>query len=109
MEKTVLSLPKLWADHHVLKVRELLLALDGVQDVYASSAWKQVLVNHDPSKSDAAAIVKALAGAGYEVSEELGLEGVPLGAGDPQWDALGVRVTKTNERDLELSGDFRRY
>ena len=47
MEKTVLSVPTMWADHHVLKVREVLTALDGVQDVYASAAWKQVVVAYD--------------------------------------------------------------
>jgi hypothetical protein len=43
------------------------------------------------------------------VDEAWGLEGTRLSAGDPAWDELGVRVTKTNRRDLELSGDFRRY
>jgi copper chaperone CopZ len=109
MEKTVISLPKMWADHHVLQVREVLAALDGVADIYASSAWKQVMVKYDPAKLDDAAIVEALDGAGYGADEELGLEGKQLSAGDPKWDELGVRVTKTNQRDLELSGDFRRY
>ena len=109
MEKTVLTVPKLWADHHTLKVRETLLTLDGVQGVYASAAWKQVVVEYDPDKLKEAAIVDALAGAGYSVNGELSLEGSPLSAGDPAWDELGVRVTKTNQRDLELSGEFRRY
>jgi copper chaperone CopZ len=109
MEKTVLNVPKMWADHHVLKVREVLTALDGVAGIYASSAWKQVLVEYDSAKLDDAAIVEALAGAGYGTDEELGLEGKQLSAGDPKWDELGVRVTRTNQRDLELSGDFRRY
>jgi copper chaperone CopZ len=109
MVNTVLTVPKMWADHHVLKVREALVALDGVEDVYASSAWKQVLVKHDPDSLDKTAVIQALAEAGYDVSEDLGLEGAPLSAGDPAWDRLGVRATKTDERDLELSGDFRRY
>jgi copper chaperone CopZ len=109
MEKTVLSVPKMWADHHVLKVREVLTGLDGVESVYASSAWKQVIVEYDPARADEAALTHALANAGYEVGELMELEGSRLSAGDPQWDELGVRVTKTNQRDLELSGDFRRY
>jgi copper chaperone CopZ len=109
MEKTVLNVPKMWADHHVLKVREALNALDGVKDVYASAAWKQVVVKHDPIKLTQPAIVEALAQAGYGVDEVLELEGKPLNAGDPAWDRLGVRVTKTDQRDLELSGEFRRY
>jgi copper chaperone CopZ len=109
MEKTVLSVPKMWADHHVLKVREVLTALDGVEQVYASSAWKQVMVEHDPGKMGESALAEALAEAGYEVGESADLVGTRLSAGDPAWDELGVRVTKTNQRDLELSGDFRRY
>lgn len=109
MEKTVLSVPEMWADHHVLKVREVLTALDGVQDVYASAAWKQVVVTHDPDQLDESAVVNALASAGYGIDGAKDLEGQQLSAGDPKWEALGVRVTKTNERDRELSGEFRRY
>ncbi len=109
MEKTALNVPKMWADHHVLKVREVLTALDGVEDVYASAAWKQVVVKYDPATLDESGIVDALIGAGYGTDGAPDLEGKPLAAGDPQWEELGVRVTKTNQRDLELSGDFRRY
>lgn len=109
MEKTVLSVPKLWADHHVLKVREVLAALDGVESVYASSAWKQVMVKYDAEKLDEAAVTEALTRAGYGVDEAPEMESTRLTTGDPAWKELGVRVTKTNRRDLELSGDFRRY
>ena len=64
MEKVILSMPKMWADHHVLKVRETLTALDGVEDVYASSAWKQVVINYDPGKLSEAAMAEALVRAG---------------------------------------------
>jgi copper chaperone CopZ len=109
MEKLTLSVPKMWADHHVLKVRDTLVALDGIEDVYASSAWKQVLVKFDPDKLSKDAIAGALERAGYGEDGVLELKGSRLSAGDPAWDELGVRVTKTNERDRELSGDFRRY
>ncbi|MCS7222674.1 MAG: heavy-metal-associated domain-containing protein [Anaerolineae bacterium] len=111
LEKVVLDVPAMWADHHVLKVRAVLTSLEGVQDVYASSAWKQVLVSFDPSKISQAAIEQALAEAGY-----------PVGAGevpvlvqhdgirrDPRWEVLGARVTKTNQVDIEMSGEFRKY
>ena len=109
MEKTVLNVPKMWADHHVLKVREVLAALDGVHAIYASSAWKHVLVEYDAEKLDGTALAQALTGAGYGVDEALGLDSELPSTGDPAWEKLGVRVTKTNQRDLELSGDFRRY
>ena len=109
MEKMVLSVPEMWADHHVLKVREVLTTLAGVQEVYASAAWKQVVVAYDPNEVDESAIVDALEGTGYGTDGARDLEGQQLSAGDPKWEALGVRVTKTNERDRELSGEFRRY
>ena len=111
MEKVVLDVPMLWADHHVLKAREALVNLEGVQDVYASSAWKQVLVAYEDGKTDVAAFEKALAEAGYPVGE--GETPVLVQPGekrrDPQWKRLGFRTTQTKRVDLEMSGEFRKY
>ncbi|MFN2269675.1 MAG: heavy-metal-associated domain-containing protein [Anaerolineae bacterium] len=110
MAKMTLDVPTLWADHHVLKVREALLSLEGVDDVYASSAWKQVLVTYNNKKAKKDDIEKALADAGYPV----GKGEVPIVVQpneirrDPQW-ADGARMTQTNRVDLEMSGEFRRY
>ncbi len=111
MTKVVLEVPTLWADHHVLKVREVLTNLEGVDGVYASSGWKQVLVNYDAAKTDPAVIEKALAEAGYPVGEgELPVLAQPGKAlRDPQWAVLGSRMTETNQADIEMSGEFRRY
>jgi len=111
MEKVVLDVPTLWADHHVLKVRDALVNLEGVEDVYASSAWKQVLVTYDGAKTDPAAIEKTLAEAGYPVGEgetPMLVQPIELRR-DPQWEVLGPRVTETNQADIEMSGEFRRY
>ena len=111
MTKVVLKVPTLWADHHVLKVRDALINLGGVDGVYASSAWKQVLVNYDEAKTDPAAIEKALAEAGYPVGEgqvPVVVQPTDLRR-DPQWEVLGSRMTETNQADLEMSGEFRRY
>jgi copper chaperone CopZ len=111
MQKATLDVPALWADHHVLKVRDALVPLAGVEDVYASSAWKQVLVKYNETEIDQPAIEKALADAGYPV----GGPGTPVLVKpgvvqrDPQWEVLGARDTVTNQADLEMSGDFRRY
>ncbi|MFQ6099654.1 MAG: heavy-metal-associated domain-containing protein [Anaerolineae bacterium] len=111
MEKVVLDVPTLWADHHVLKVRDVLFGLEGVEDVYASSAWKQVLVTYDDARTDQATIEKALAEAGYAAGEG----GTPVlvqpaeKRRDPRWEVLGARATETNQADLEMSGEFRRY
>ncbi|MBC8450196.1 MAG: heavy-metal-associated domain-containing protein [Chloroflexi bacterium] len=111
MEKVALDIPTLWADHHVLKVRDALFQLEGVEDVYASSAWKQVLVTYDGGKTSQAAVEEALAGAGYPVGEGE----VPVLAQpgrlrrDPQWADMELRMTETNQVDLVMSGEFRRY
>jgi copper chaperone CopZ len=110
MAKATFDVPTLWADHHVLKVREALFSLDGVDDVYASSAWKQVLVTYNNKKTKKSDIEKALADAGYPVGKgEMGVVVQPSEIRrDPQW-AEGARMTQTNRADLEMSGEFRRY
>ena len=111
MKKVVLEVPTLWADHHVLKVRDALTNLEGVDGVYASSAWKQVLVSYDSAETDLATIEKTLAEAGYPVGEgEVPMLVLPSDMRrDPQWEVLGLRMTETNQADLEMSGEFRRY
>lgn len=111
MEKVVLDVPSMWADHHVLTAREALSGLEGVEDVYASSAWKQVMVTYDESAVDETAIHEALEKAGYPVGEG----GVPILVEpteirrDPQWTTLGVRLAATSEIDVQMAGEFRRY
>ncbi|MGD2145524.1 MAG: heavy-metal-associated domain-containing protein [Anaerolineae bacterium] len=111
MKKVALEVPTLWADHHVLKVRDALGRLEGVEDVYASSAWKQVLVTYDEAKVKEAAIEEALVGAGYPAGEgEMPVVVQPTEKlRDPQWEELGFRATTTNQDDLEMSGEFRKY
>ncbi len=111
MEKLLVEIPSMYGDHHVLKVRDVLTKLKGVEEIYASSAWKQVIITYNPKVLKPAAIEENLANAGY-----------PVGAGetpvlveaskikrDPQWQVLGIRVTETNMADVEMSGEFRRY
>lgn len=111
MEKIVLDVPLLWADHHVLKVREVLVNLPGVEEVYASSAWRKVLVKFDGDKINQAAIEQALADAGYPVGQgEVPVLVQPTRLHrDPQWETMNYRVTRTNQADLTMSGEFRRY
>jgi len=111
MSKVVLEVPTLWADHHVLKVRDALVNLEGVNDVYVSSAWKQVLVAYDDGKTDQLAIEKALADAGYPVGEgEVPILVQPADRlRNPHWADMDARWTETNRVDLEMSGEFRKY
>ena len=110
MSSVTLSAPAMYADHHVLKAREALFALDGVEDVYASSAWQVVIVTYDAEQVDSSAIKEALSKAGYapgEATPILAQSGEQFQ--DPAWVDLGVRVRQTNQKDLEMSGEFRRY
>ena len=111
MEKVVLDVPTLWADHHVLKVRDALFGLGGVEDVRASAAWKQVLVSFDGAKTNQAAIEKALADAGYPVGEgEMPVLALPTeNRKDPAWAEADFRMAETSMVDLDMSGEFRRY
>ena len=35
MERTIIDVPKMYADHHVEAVRDTLLQIEGVEDIYA--------------------------------------------------------------------------
>lgn len=110
MTNLTLSAPALFADHHVLRVRKALLALEGVEDVCASSAWQAVIVSYDENRIEPTAIEKALIGAGYgpdETTPVLAQGGAQFQ--DPSWEALSARVTETDESDLKMSGEFRKY
>jgi copper chaperone CopZ len=111
MGKAALEVPTLWADHHVLKVLGVLNRMEGVEDVYASSAWKQVLVTFDEAETDLASVKKALAEAGYPVGEgEVPMLAQPTeNRKDPRWQEARMRMTVTNQGDLAMSGEFRRY
>ena len=110
MEKIILELPAMYADHHVLTVRDVLTELEGLEEVYASSAWKQVMISFDPAKIKQTAIEEALANAGYPVGEGEPPVLVEFGdvKRDPKWEELGIRVTETYEAEVQMSGEYRR-
>ncbi len=84
MESLTLSVPAMYGDHHVLEVRRLLLALPGIQDVYASSAFKVVEITYDPAQIEPATMTNTLKAAGY--LDELPL---PVESGRPVTEANG--------------------
>lgn len=109
MKKITLTLPAMYADHHVTRVRNLLSPLAGVENVIASSAFKEVVVDFDEKKTSQDALVKALSDAGYAPGKEEVLERSPFATPDAAWEKLGVRSTETSQVDLQLSGEFRKY
>lgn len=108
MEQLILTVPTMWADHHVINVKRLLSPMAGVENVYASSAFKQVWIEFDPAKTSADALVKVLTEAGYAPGEEEVVKEMPYAQVDPAWDRL-PRITTTNPVDLQMSGEFRKY
>ena len=110
MERVLFSVPKLYGDHHVLSVREALLPLAGVEDVYASSAFKRVMITFDAEATSAEALQAVLVEAGYVPDEQFEFAAPTPGKEDGSfWHTWYPRDTKTNLLDLEMSGDFRKY
>ena len=110
MEKVTLSIPSMWADHHVLVVRDTLNQVNGVKEVLASAMYKDVLVKYDPAMVNPDALSGALAAAGYEIAKAPELPTHPERIDDASdWFQFQERVTETDLRDLEMSGDHRKY
>jgi len=70
------ELPNLYGDHHVIEVRKILGEIAGVEDVYASSAFRMVEITYDPSVTNDLDIAVKLDEAGY-----LGEWSIPIEAG----------------------------
>jgi copper chaperone CopZ len=110
MEKVVFGIPKLWADHHTLAVREALGQVAGVEDVTASALYKDVIIQYDPASVSTDVLASALAEAGYQVEAGLELPTYPERIDDrSDWFQFQERVTETDMRDLIMSGDHRKY
>ena len=105
MASLTVNLPTMFADHHVLKVRDVLYAMDGVEDVFASSAWLAVIVNYVPEKIEPEAINRALTDAGYTPDLPTPVLATAIGNQfkDPGWDAVAPRATRTNDVDAKMS------
>jgi copper chaperone CopZ len=65
MKTITLEVPAMYGDHHVMEVRRILLALPGIIDLYASSAFHLVEVQFDDTKITEDQINTLLGEAGY--------------------------------------------
>lgn len=108
MKKVVYSVPNMYADHHVTAVLKALAGLDGIKDVKASAGFQELAVEYDAKTLSPSAVEKCLKEAGYPPGEAVALE-YQRASGDPAWGALGLRSTRTDRRDIEMSGEFRKY
>jgi copper chaperone CopZ len=110
MEKATFNVPAMWADHHVLAVREALVQVGGVEEVIASSLYKDVLVKYDPSAVTSDALAAALTEAGFAIAATPEFPAQPERINDSSdWFQFQERKTVTDERDLQMSGDHRKY
>lgn len=73
-ERMNLELPAMYGDHHVVDVRRILLGIEGVEDVYASSAFQAVEVGYDPEVITPEEITAPLDEAGYTSDFDLPVE-----------------------------------
>jgi hypothetical protein len=72
--------------------------------------YKDVLVKYDPSTTNPDAFKQALVEAGYEIAKAPELPAYPKRTNDKSdWFQFQERVTETDLRDLEMSGDHRKY
>ena len=65
MASMSLELPSMYGDHHVIEVRRILLGMEGVSDVYASSGFQVVEVEYNSKKTPKKDLIAALEQAGY--------------------------------------------
>ena len=110
MESALFNVPKMYADHHVLVVRDVLLQAPGVQEVTANAMSRWVQVTFDPAAVSAESLQENLVEAGYGPDVCIECAPPPLRKDDGSfWHTLRPRVTETNPLDGEMSGDFRKY
>ena len=110
MEKVTFNIPAMWADHHVLAVRTALGEVEGVKEVLASAMYKDAVVEYDPAAVSPAALEAALGEAGYKIAQTPQLPTYPERKDDASdWFRFQERITETDLRDLEMSGDHRKY
>lgn len=108
--ESVIFVPKMYADHHVLAVRAVLLSIEGVMEVMASAASKMVRVKYDPDVVTPTAIEEGLGIAGYGQSEDGELSQEPETKGEEfPWFKSIWGVTQSSILEREMSGDFRKY
>jgi copper chaperone CopZ len=65
VKSVTFQVPSMYGDHHVVEVRRILAAIPGVQDIYASSAFKVVQVTYDETQTNDLDLQVKLDNAGY--------------------------------------------
>ncbi len=110
MKDLVVEVPSMYADHHVLRVREALLATPGVTEVVAGAARRRVLIRFDETVTSPEVLRATLRAGGYPPDQSVSLGDFTERHKDGStWHTVIQRSTVTERRDREMAGDFRRY
>ena len=107
MASVVVDVPSMYADHHVVEVRRILLQLPGVTTVYASSAFGLVEIDFDAEVTGADDLERRLAEAGYVSDLSTPAESGEA-AGDPTTSAGQYRRSTTTHAAAGTAVTFRR-
>jgi copper chaperone CopZ len=110
MKVAVIAVPAMYADHHVLRLREALLGVKGITEVIASAARRTVAVHFDETVISDEGVREAVASAGYGPEQTPAMSEFPERHKDGSaWYLVLNRSTVTEHKDREMAGDFRRY
>jgi copper chaperone CopZ len=110
MKQIIVDVPGMYGDHHVLRLREVLLGTKGVSEVTASAARRKVAIRFEEADTSPEAIREVLASAGYSPDQPQAAYEFPDRHKDGStWYVVPDRVTTTERKDREMAGDFRRY
>ena len=102
MASLSLELPSMYGDHHVINVRQILLEMDGVKDVYASSGFRVVEVEYNSKKTPKKDLIAALEKAGYTSDFNLPEE-LPIPANEQKEKAF-FRHSEASEQTGNIVG-----
>ena len=110
MKDLVIEMPAMYGDHHVLRVRQALLGVEGVSEVQASAAKRTVAMKFDEDATAPELVREALISAGYTPGQTPAISDFPKRHEDGSaWCTVLDRKTTTEPKDREMAGDFRRY
>lgn len=104
MKVVTMELPAMYGDHHVVEVRRILLEIPGVDDVYASSAFRAAEISFDPDLVAEEALRTRLKAAGYldelPIPEEVPAESASTGGAKKGF----YRYTAAHETSRQVIG-----
>lgn len=99
LQSVTFHVPSMYGDHHVTSVHSLLSALPGVDQVLASAAFRQVIVDFDEERTTVDSIAACLDGAGYATDGDYPQQNGATRNEDRVWDHVDLRMTQTHPAD----------